>query len=64
MKGLAALLAGAGSSGSDAAEESGETAKADETGGSARKFARLAAEAIADGDIDAAADALVSLKNC
>lgn len=38
-----------------------EEAEEGESGGSEKKFARLAAEAIADKDFDAAADALVSL---
>lgn len=61
MKGLAIALGlkPKGSMGPE--EEEGEEAPDSEAGGSDKKFARLAAEAIADKDFDAAADALVSL---
>lgn len=42
-------------------EEDSEATEEEEPGGSKKGFARLAAEAIADKDFDAAADALVSL---
>lgn len=61
MKGLAIAL-GLKPKGPMLPEEDGEGEAPDsEGGGSERKFARLAAEAIADKDFDAAADALVSL---
>ncbi len=65
MKGLAIAL-GLKPKGPMMPEEDGEEAAPDsEEGGSEKKFARLAAEAIADKDFDAAADALVSLvKSC
>lgn len=62
MKGLAAILGAKGPAKAPAAlEMPGEAVEEEETGGSAKEFARLASEAIADGDHEAAADALVSL---
>jgi hypothetical protein len=58
MKGLAIAL-GLKPKGPVSEEES--EAPESEEGGSKKGFARLAAEAIADKDFDAAADALVSL---
>ncbi len=66
MKGLAIAL-GLKPKGPMMPEEDGEeeAPASEEGGGSEKKFARLAAEAIADKDFDAAADALVSLvKSC
>lgn len=60
MKGLAIAL-GLKPKGSLSAKEDGEEAEESESGGSEKEYARLASEAIADGDHDAAADALVSL---
>lgn len=65
MKGLALILGKAASSKGNAAmsdddeEESPDSSS--ETGSSAKEYARLAAEAIADKDFDGAAEALVSL---
>lgn len=80
MKGLALILGGAKkgpmgkmpmgpTSPEPDADEAGGAPDADaddsSSGGSEAKFARIASEAIADGDHDAAADALVSLvKSC
>lgn len=67
MKGLALILSPKGSKpgakpGLPSMEKEEEPeAEGDEAGGSEKEFARLAAEAIGDGDYDAAADALVSL---
>lgn len=75
MKGLALILSGAkkGPMGGakpsmgppsepDADEVGGPPdADADDSGSSEMKYARIASEAIADGDHDAAADALVSM---
>lgn len=60
MKGLAAVL-GLKPKGPVPEEDSEATEESESGGGSAKSFARLASEAIADGDHDAAADALVSL---
>jgi hypothetical protein len=61
MKGLAAVLGLKPKGPMGPEEEDGEEAPESESGGSKKGFARLAAEAIADKDFDAAADALVSL---
>lgn len=63
MKGLAIALGlkPKGPSMGESEEETDEAAPESESGGSEKKFARLAAESIADKDFDAAADALVSL---
>ncbi len=68
MKGLALIMgmkpkggAKAPPFGKPADEEPEEEAEASEGGGSEKEYAKLAAEAIADGDTDAAADALVSM---
>lgn len=60
MKGLAIALGLKPKAPMGPEEESEETPDS-ESGGSEKEFARLAAEAIADKDFDAAADALVSL---
>lgn len=58
MKGLAIAL---GLKPKGPKEDDGEEAKESGSGSSEKEYARLASEAIADGDHDAAADALVSL---
>lgn len=58
MKGLAIAL---GQKPKGPVEEDSEKSKESASGGSEKEYARLASEAIADGDHDAAADALVSL---
>lgn len=64
MKGLALVL----SKGKPPMAEEEEDYEGEEAppsskggGGSSKQFAKLAAEALADGDVDTAADALVSL---
>lgn len=66
MKGLLAILGSKGppklgDSKEMPAKEPAEDAEESETGSSEKEYARLASEAIADGDHDTAADALVSL---
>jgi hypothetical protein len=61
MKGLALILGKAGSPKGGAAEPEKPEAPEEKSGSSEREYARLASEAIADGDHDAAADALVSM---
>lgn len=59
MKGLALVLSPKGPPKGD--EAAPAEAKESAAGGSEKEYARLASEAIADGDHDAAADALVSM---
>ncbi len=65
-KGLALILSSKAPKGPPAKDEPVEPDADDaESGGSEKQYAKLASEAIADGDHEAAADALVSMvKSC